>query len=282
MAGLPTVPPPRRPLAGLPGRHPLEWARLLAVWALVVAAALALVRYGDRLMPDRADDPAAATADPFSALAGGYDGPPVRITVEGNRTKAPTGLCVAIVRDASSSVSSGIDPDGQVNDELASISEAFATGSLAADRVVGVVFAAEAKTSGAVAPGDADFRSTLLSSPGEDGTSISAGLRAAATSIRGCASGTQREVILVSDGDSGRDDIEAGLGVLPDETGVHLVALDGGSWTRIAPFWGVVGTEATIVRRLDAGVVALAVNRVMSELTGQNFTTGFDTEGPGT
>lgn len=281
MAGLPTVSRPRQPTPRLSGRHTIEWLRLLALVALVVAAAVGLARYGPDLSPGQ-DSSATAPADPFSALADGYDGPPVSIDVVGDRTEALEGICLAFVRDASSSVSSGIDPDGQVNKELAAISEAFGRDGRPADRVVGVVFGDDAKTSPVVRPGDSAVRSTLLSSPNTDGTSITAGLRAASDALRGCPSGTSREVILVSDGASSNDDIQQGLGLLAGDVSVHLVALDGGGWTSTAPAWGEVGAEASIVRRLDAGVVALAVNRIMSELTGQNFTTGFNTKGPST
>ncbi len=277
MGGLPSINRPRQPRAGLPGRHPIEWARLVALAALAAALLWALVQFGPRLRdPDQA---ASHPEDSFSALVEGYDGPPVEVTVVGERTRALDGLCIAIVRDASSSVSSGIDPDSQVNKELATISEAFARGGLPADQVAGVVFASEARSSGLVDPGDSGVREVLLGSPGEDGTSFSAGLSTAAASLGDCPAGAAREVILVSDGESSTDDITGGLAALPDGTSVHLVALDGGGWTRIVRDWGVVGAEATVVRRLDGGVVAMAVNRVMSELTGQNFTTGFDMEG---
>lgn len=280
MAGLPTIRRPGQPRAGLSGRHPVEWARLLLTLALLAVLVVALVHHLPRAWSG--SDQAAAPTNSFSALAGGYDGPPIQVAVDGTRTKALVGLCVVIVRDASSSVSSGIDPDGQVNKELAAISEAFARGGLDADRVAAVVFAADATSSGALAAGDDAIRSVLLSSPGEDGTSITAGLQAASDALESCPAGTQRDVILVSDGESTADDIGTGLASLPDGASVHLVALDGGGWPRIAPLWGVTGAEATIIRRLDAGVVALAVNRLMSDLTGQNFATGFDTEGQGT
>ena len=281
MAGLPAVSRPRQRSPKLSGRHTIEWLRLLALVALVVAAAVGLTRCGPDLSPGQ-DRSATAPTDPFSALADGYDGPPVSIDVVGDRTEALEGACLAFVRDASSSVSSGIDPDGQVNKELAAISEAFGGDGRPEDRVVGIVFADDARASAVVRPGDTAVRSTLLSSPNTDGTSITAGMRAASDALRDCPSGTSREVILVSDGASSNDDIEEGLGLLPDDVSVHLVALDGGGWASIAPAWGQIGARASIVRRLDAGVVALAVNRIMSELTGQSFTTGFDTKGPRT
>jgi len=102
------------------------------------------------------------------------------------------------------------------------------------------------------------------------------GLNAAAELLADCPSGATRAVVLVSDGESSAQNITAGLALLESDVRLSIVALDGGSWPSVAAMWGRAGREALVIRRLDAGVVALTLSRIMSELTGRFFATSFD------
>lgn len=279
MSRLPDVPVPRGRVPGLPARHVMEWLKLALLVALIVGALFAAWRLFDALGLSNRTSPAAGPTQSFSALADGYDGPPIKVGVEGNRSKSLAGACIVIVRDASSSVTQGIDPDGQVNRELASIADTFAGAGLATDRIAAVAFADTARSSGLQTTNTNAVRNVLLGGTGDDGTAIAAGLEAAADTLAGCPRGARQDVILVSDGQSSAADIDAGLAAIPEEATMHLVALDEGGWAERAGVWGDVGTTAQVVRRLEAGVVALAASRVLSDITGQNFTTGFDTTG---
>lgn len=277
MSRLPGFRHPRGRVPGLPGRHPVEWARLVAIAALLGVLSVAGWKQVTNSRPN--SSVAAQNAGAFSAISNGYDGLPIRIGVEGPRSKAFEGACLVIVRDGSSSVSSAIDPDEQVNKELASVAEAFIEDGVSADRIGAVTFAARAQSSGLRSQEPEDVRSVLIGGSGEDGTSITAGLGAAADALAECPAGAQRHVLLVTDGASSAEDIGEGLSALSDDTSLHLIALDEGGWASRAPMWGSAAATATVVRRLDAGVVALAANRVLSNITGQNFTTGFDATG---
>lgn len=243
--------------------------RLLAVLA---AAWFALVKVGS--LGDAESGMSPDGYREFSDLVDGYDGPPVKATIGGPRTRAGSGACLVLVRDASSSMT-GIDPSGQVVREVAVVAGALAR-SGASDNVGAVVFSDSA---GTLLPGEPDTKSleNALLSTDSGGTNFTVGFSAAAAALERCPAVSERHVLAVTDGISDDGDIATALDRLRGRAALHLVVLNlGNQWSEVDAKWSGDPVAGTVrIDHLSAGIVARAVAATVGSITGQIVTTGF-------
>jgi hypothetical protein len=252
----------RLPTVGIPAvRSGLRKSGLLLIPLLLVAFAVKHTR--DKRDPN-------SPIGVVSELKNGYAGPPVKLTVEGPRTKSPAGICLIAVRDGSSSVTEVIDPDRQVNKELGEASEAMAASSLDADSMAAVVFANDANSSPLLPIGDVSIPQHLLTAEAGSGTDVKIGLSAAADLLAQCPAGSVKNVVLVTDGLDSESHISDGLRSLSGDVHLELVILETPEWENVAPWWQRSNTTLNIVPVLRAGSVANIVATRLSALTGQS------------
>ncbi len=218
----------------------------------------------------------------ISDLRNGYQGPPVELAVDGQRTTSTDGICLVAVRDGSSSVTDEIDPDRQVNKELGQASTAMASTSLDLDSMAAVVFADSANATPLLPIGDESIPQHLLTAEAGSGTDVNVGLRKTADLLAQCPLGSAKNVVLVTDGLDNERHIADGLKALPSDVHLDLVILETPAWKDIEASWRRANTTLNLIPVLRAGAVANVVAARLSELTGQRISVTYGATQPPT
>lgn len=216
----------------------------------------------------------------FSSLTDGYNGPPVRANLWGFRSRAERGMCLVLIRDASSSVAQTIDPGSQIDEELATIVGALST-SAVSDKIAVVTFGSMATSSGLRAPDDPLLLSTLRDRSLGGGTEFLPALEAASRTQAECPPARKKFNVLVTDGVSSSksplDDISNALSALEGAGDLIVIALDPGGFEKVKRPWSASPvTSTTRITRLRPGVIARALANAVENMTGQIIDVGFE------
>ncbi|CAE7533544.1 unnamed protein product, partial [Symbiodinium sp. KB8] len=222
-------------------RAPRNWGPLFLALAMLALLALPVVVAARGLRDSNGPD----------ALGNGVSTQVVP-TVSGSRTRATQGLCEVSVRDSSTSVTVDIDPDGQINVELADLMGALGQTASAADIGSVVVFSDTASTEGPDQIDDPRLSAFLRRSHPASGTNFDAALEAAVELLDRCAARAVRHLTLTTDGFGDVD-----LDVLPADVRVDVIAVNGtAGWAAVADVWAHPNIYVHPVDELIVGAVA--------------------------